>query len=945
MRATQFVGRQAQLDYIQQHLYHVLTGQPRVVLVEGLAGIGKSRFLEQVRTMADQLGFQVSAGRGDEMFTQPYAPFADLLFRLEAEHLLDEPDIAVLHDFLDRAVLALPQGAADQAESDKLGLMMTVSRAMAKLVLRTPMVLILDDLYLADQSSLDLFAYLIFALAEEEAAPVLFLASYRPVTSDSHLGATLSRLRQEEMVRAIELDGVDEADTRVLLRELGVRQPTQQLVSSIHEATHGIPLFIEEIVPHLIQSGAVYAQGGDLFTRPCAVDTLELPPNLSDAIAVRLQSLPASSYPILTLAACLGETFSIEHLQSVSQVDAETIRDVLEVGIEHGVLIGKAGHWRFAHTLIRHAFQLRLTPDQRRRLHLQISQAFERLYATDPDTHILEITHHLVEAGELADAQTVITYAQQAGDRAFTIFAWREAARYYEAALAAAESTSDVSDRQRADLHYQAGLAHYRNQDESPALDHFDRAEQVYRDIGDRRGLANTLIWQSILRFMRGSLPIGVIPDMQSLYDVLETLGDTDPGLSGNLVVVLSQLHRQARQSTEADALAQRARALGRQANDHRICAAAYNALGLASLSQLQVESAIWSWQESSTHAQLTDDLWRHSLPLLNLPLALNLKGDLEEAELTALEGAEIAKSIQDWGGYSKALSHLASISVAKGDFGNTERHAEETLRMVERSRYPWSGLRALQALAGSLAVRGLRAEAEQALEKIVQPGVLFDPPGRFEQVLVRVFRQLSRVYGSEQLTEYIAPLHDELMEVVKHDTYSLAPLCAMIELGEQTLMPAFTERPAAILSDAMEQGVLFTSGWCFLIPRVLGVAAVMQEEWEQAGAYFAHAIREAQQMEAWPELARAYLDYARMELLIQDTDDPTWVLDLLEHASILLNEFGMMPHAKLVFEMKDNILSPRTSPDVPETQPPGAEFTLLPPRQNGMSSSDLELG
>ncbi len=52
MRASQFVGRLPQLEHIEQHLHHVMTGQPRVVLMQGIAGVGKTRFLEQIRTMA-----------------------------------------------------------------------------------------------------------------------------------------------------------------------------------------------------------------------------------------------------------------------------------------------------------------------------------------------------------------------------------------------------------------------------------------------------------------------------------------------------------------------------------------------------------------------------------------------------------------------------------------------------------------------------------------------------------------------------------------------------------------------------------------------------------------------------------------------------------------------------------------------------------------------------
>ena len=74
------------------------------------------------------------------------------------------------------------------------------------------------------------------------------------------------------------------------------------------------------------------------------------------------------------------------------------------------------------------------------------------------------------------------------------------------------------------------------------------------------------------------------------------------------------------------------------------------------------------------------------------------------------------------WSSYSLALSHLASVAVAKGDFDAAERWAHETMLMVSRSRYPFGGFRSLLALACARALRGAWAEAEDALDVLVEP-------------------------------------------------------------------------------------------------------------------------------------------------------------------------------------------------------------------------------
>ncbi len=430
--------------------------------------------------------------------------------------------------------------------------------------------------------------------------------------------------------------------------------------------------------------------------------------------------------------------------------------------------------------------------------------------------------------------------------------------------------------------------------------------------IGDMLGLAKVLIVQTQLGFMHASLPYGILsPYVEPLQRVIEAFGNTELSLQGNIMAMLAQAYRHARETERAIDVAQQALALGLEAQDPYLCARANDSLGLAYLGRLHVERAISSWQATLAFLQPTDDVHLRGQALINLPLALNLQGDLDEAETVALEGLDVTQLRQDWAEYSKGLSHLASIAVAKGALHIAQEHAEAVMRMVERSHYPWSGFRALQALACSLAWRGQQQEAEQALDRIVEPGYLFSTPGHLERVLVRVFRQLILAYQAMPLTEHIESLASELAAVVRYDTYFLPPLCAMIELGRQTFNVAITERPVTILTEALERGVLYTSGWCFLIPRVLGIAAVLREDWQLANDYFQLAIDVASETNAWPELGRSYLEYARMELLIGDFEDSTIVSDPLQEAQRLFSELDMTLHAHMAFRMLEKFYGP----------------------------------
>jgi class 3 adenylate cyclase len=135
-----------------------------------------------------------------------------------------------------------------------------------------------------------------------------------------------------------------------------------------------------------------------------------------------------------------------------------------------------------------------------------------------------------------------------------------------------------------------------------------------------------------------------------------------------------------------------------------------------------------------------------------------------------------------------------------------------------------------------------------------------------------------------------------DLMKVVGTDTYSLAPLCALVELGDLAGAPTIAALPYEALSRAAARGVLFSSGWMFLIPRMLGVAAATGRQWERAETHFREAIEVAARVGARPELGHAHVDYARMLVARGDRSTRDRAIESLKQASHVFIELGMPP-------------------------------------------------
>ncbi len=910
MNAPNFVGRESHLEQVQDQFLNVMSSQSRVLLIEGIAGVGKSCLVKEIEVRSELNGMRIAVGRCYEDITQPYTPFLSLLKYLEDEQIVDDQGNSYLHVLTGHSPTSSHVSTAPYANPENL-LYMNLTQSIILLAARAPLLFIVEDLHWADPSTLDLFDYLAFTLAVQGSVPLFLIGTYRPVEPATRLGEILKRLQPENLVQTLTLAGLDDVETRDLLRELGVRRPTQQLVQAVHEATQGVPLFIEEALRYLVRKGALYEQGGSLSLRTGSLPAIEFPPELVDAIFDRLQSLPLTCQFPLTLASLLGETFQADVLQMIVTQSPQELADAIEDGIEYGVLLRDDTYFRFAHPLLRHAFYNRLQPLGRQSYHLQIAQTFETLYADNLEPQILEIAYHIVMAGQFVDPVKVLSFTRRAAAKAFGIFAWHEAARYYEAALKASETGATLPAQDYADLLYQAAESHRRNQDIEPAVSRFEQAAQAYREVGDIRGLANSHIAMTRMANMHKTLAIDVMAHVQQLHEVFGALGDSDPALSAYALTIISQSYRAERQGEIADQYAQRAIDMGRRANSDYVCSAAFNALGLAQLGRLQVDTSIESWQESSRYAQSLADPWRQSLPLLNLPLALNLKGMLQEAEDQAKEGGRVASLIQDWSGYSKALSHQTSVSAAKGDFEAAEKSHKQIEVMFERSRYTPAMFRSLQALSCSFALRGLWDEANHALDMIIESGYLSREPTRFETMLVRTFKQLIRIYHVPRIDARnvnFSTLMSELMEVVKYDTYSIAPLCAIVELGVESYNREIIEQSAEMLSVAMERGVVMSSGWPFLLPRILGSSFFAKRQWDQAERLFEEALLVGARIGARPELAKTYYEFAKLLILKKGGVVDSQAMQYLELANNLFHELDMLPLTREVAHLRENI-------------------------------------
>jgi len=274
-------------------------------------------------------------------------------------------------------------------------------------------------------------------------------------------------------------------------------------------------------------------------------------------------------------------------------------------------------------------------------------------------------------------------------------------------------------------------------------------------------------------------------------------------------------------------------------------------------------------------------------------PLTLLLRGKLTEAETAAYAGVAAATAQQAWETAARLLSLLASVALVQGAFAKVEHYALKATAMSEKAAAPWAACDALQARLSAMALQGQWQAAQHLLHRLHNPVL-----GRAVSGAVPVYQLLLRAYQSQALRESLPPLATRLLKAQTSDPEWLGPLCGLVELGEASLLSEVTHAPARQLAQALDGGIVMSPGWVCLIPRQLGIAATLREDWIQAEAYFQQAIEIATAAQALPELGRTYLAYARLLRVWPERGNEPRIAALLHCAHRHFEALGMAPFA-----------------------------------------------
>jgi class 3 adenylate cyclase/tetratricopeptide (TPR) repeat protein len=794
------VGRSAELERLLGFWATLCERrQSGLAVLVGAPGIGKSRLVAEATAQAATAG-AVLSGRclsygegitywpvveivkqaaGILLGDEPYTVSAKLGTLLERMPIDDPDQLRTIAASLANLVGSpqTPQGTYTTAEISQAELHWGIRRFFQLLAAERPLVVVFEDLHWAEPTLLDLINYVV---EDVGGGPILLFATGRPELQQSRPAL----LAESEHRLAIRLEPLAGPDGEALLRDLLASHglPSQRALDTLLARSGGNPLFLEETVRMLVESGALAdsAAGAEL-------EDLPIPTSLQALIGSRLDGLPGDQKRLAQHASIAGTVFwsaAVAHLQpnggvvddGLTQLEA---RDVVRAH-ELSTVAGER-EWSFRHVMIRDVAYGRLRKGRRAGLHVRFAEWVSALPAGEDFVEI--VAHHLEQACLLAREVSRTDVPPPVSEAV-------------SALVHAAEKAERREGNREANRFYARALELLGADEQEQAIELRLRRARVTMFLGEFRLAREELL---------------------AVADGAQSLGRAD--LRAGALLTLANIDRKQGLATDSRPRLLEAAALAGELGDTTLRAkAAFESANLHAWFDSDSELAI---RELTVGLALAEELDDRSLRLeghMRLGTIYSNNGRLAEAEQQYEVARVLAGRSGSFRDEARATALLCYILYYRGDVDHAESLALQALAWLERTGDIYLQLQTLRLLARFALLHDDLALAEQRLHEAMPIALEFGGwlVVDIYRFLVEVLVRQNRIDEARELCAFAA------RDVPEEDPYARASLLiaeALIRAAEQDVEAArhrFTEALALLtehklLIDLAEAQVVFS--------------------------------------------------------------------------------------------------------------------------------------
>lgn len=670
LQSAPFTGRDAELNMLITALNQSISGKGALWLIGGESGVGKSRLLDEMRTIALVKGVQVLRGQDIREAPNPYQIWRDIVRRLCLMTELSDLQIATLKPMIPDITKLLERDVPDAPELESGAAQDRLFNTIETLFRNCnyPLLLIMEDLHWTDPASLLLLVRL-QRIANER--PIFIIGTYRdderPDLIDNIPDAHVMRLTRLE-------DNAIEQLAALMLGEIG---HNPELIALLKRESSGNVFFLVEVVRALAE------QSGQLSN----VSAMQLPTTIfagkmRDIIQHRLSRVSDEARRLLRLAAILGRSIDLAVLRA-AQPDTN-----LNFWLEHcsanAILEVEDAQWRFTHNKLRDGLLDGLSAEDLQNLHLRAARAIEAVYSDGKD-HLAALAFHWELGG---DQLRAAHWYQLAAAEAEASYAPETAIEYYRKALSFLPNDVSYHEQRIAIYHGLGKMLRWQAQFDE-AVDIYKAMQTVAESINDTVALARALMGLGDVENNRGNR------DRALQYaEEAEALARKTPRARVELAEALGNrawgLYR-LKQHEIALTVAKEALILSNELGLKSQVARGESLLGILSFMMGNTDEAIQHMEAALNVTRELGDKRDLGIRYNNLGEVYRLLARYNEAAHYYKEALDIFKEVGARDLTLVLLTNLGSVEVEMGNYQASETYLRQVLEQTAGS--DWWGL------------------------------------------------------------------------------------------------------------------------------------------------------------------------------------------------------------------------------------------------------------
>jgi class 3 adenylate cyclase/tetratricopeptide (TPR) repeat protein len=494
------VGRQEETGLLLRAWEGSRHGRGQVVLIQGEAGVGKSRLVEGLREATDKDHIWVAIRCSPFHTASAFHPIIEHLKRVfgwqpedtAQQHLAKLeaglggfntlPRSESVRVFADLMSVPVPEDRYPRlsmtAQQQRDATLDAIVAWLIEMAEGTPVLMAWEDLHWADPTTLETLGMLI---EQVPTAPLLVVATYRPELTPPW--------PQRSHMIPITLNHLERLEVETMVGHLAGGRPLPgEVVDHIVAKSDGVPLYVEELTKAILGSGVLEASG-DAYVLTGSLAQLHIPATLQDSLMARLDRAPRLR-EVAQLASVLGREFAYHMISALAGIEEQMLQSGLGQLVVDELLYQRGrpprSRYLFKHALIQDAAYQSLLKRTRQQYHERVAKLLEDRFPELASTQPELVAHHYTEANCPAQA---IAYWLRAGVAAASRSANLEAIDQFHRGLRLVDALPDMRERAERELDLQmalgAALFATKSWSHSDIGRTYARVSELCRQLGD----------------------------------------------------------------------------------------------------------------------------------------------------------------------------------------------------------------------------------------------------------------------------------------------------------------------------------------------------------------------------------------------------------------------------------------------------------------------------